>query len=182
MRERASMTCLAQDHVQRIGEAAPRRTLGARARGPGTAHTWRRGATSGPAAASTSSGVPGGSPNPASDAMASRHRVHRSAEIVPVDRRRPPRSRLRTTMCPRPCGRKRSALRQLHFDLNTLQARHREGAFVTHRDRSYALDQCAKANGSNATSARVGCSPSSPVPSRSATSRRYSRLGSPPPT
>ena len=32
-------------------------------------------------------------------------------------------------------------MRQLNFDLNTLQARHREGAFVTRRDRSNALNQ-----------------------------------------
>ena len=34
-------------------------------------------------------------------------------------------------------------MRQLNFDLKTLQARHREGAFITRRDRSYALDQAA---------------------------------------
>ena len=34
-------------------------------------------------------------------------------------------------------------MRQLNFDLKTLQARHREGAFLTRRDRSYALDQAA---------------------------------------
>ena len=34
-------------------------------------------------------------------------------------------------------------MRQLNFDLKTLQARHREGAFSTRRDRSYVLDQAA---------------------------------------
>ena len=34
-------------------------------------------------------------------------------------------------------------MRQLNFDLKTLQARHREGAFLTRRDRSYALAQAA---------------------------------------
>ena len=34
-------------------------------------------------------------------------------------------------------------MRQLNFDLKTLQARHREGAFGTRRDRSYVLDQAA---------------------------------------
>ena len=34
-------------------------------------------------------------------------------------------------------------MRQLNFDLKTLQARHREGAFLTRRDRSYALNQAA---------------------------------------
>ena len=34
-------------------------------------------------------------------------------------------------------------MRQLNFDLKTLQARHRKGAFITRRDRSYALDQAA---------------------------------------
>ena len=34
-------------------------------------------------------------------------------------------------------------MRQLNFDLKTLQARHRAGAFITRRDRSYALDQAA---------------------------------------
>ena len=34
-------------------------------------------------------------------------------------------------------------MRQLNFDLKTLQARHREGAFNTRRDRSYVLDQAA---------------------------------------
>ena len=34
-------------------------------------------------------------------------------------------------------------MRQLNFDLKTLQARHREGAFNTRRDRSYALNQAA---------------------------------------
>ena len=34
-------------------------------------------------------------------------------------------------------------MRQLNFDLKTLQARHRGGVFVTRRDRSYALDQAA---------------------------------------
>ena len=34
-------------------------------------------------------------------------------------------------------------MRQLNFDLETLQARHREGAFITRRDRSYALAQAA---------------------------------------
>ena len=32
-------------------------------------------------------------------------------------------------------------MRQLNFDLKTLQARHRDGAFVTRRDRAYALAQ-----------------------------------------
>ena len=32
-------------------------------------------------------------------------------------------------------------MRRLNFDLKTLQARHREGAFLTRRDRSYVLDQ-----------------------------------------
>ena len=32
-------------------------------------------------------------------------------------------------------------MRQLNFDLKTLQARHREGAFLARRDRSYALNQ-----------------------------------------
>ena len=34
-------------------------------------------------------------------------------------------------------------MRQLNFDLKTLQARHRDGAFVTRRDRAYALAQAA---------------------------------------
>ena len=34
-------------------------------------------------------------------------------------------------------------MRQLNFDLKTLQARHREGAFLTRRDRAYALNQAA---------------------------------------
>ena len=34
-------------------------------------------------------------------------------------------------------------MRQLNFDLKTLQARHREGAFNTRRDRAYVLDQAA---------------------------------------
>ena len=34
-------------------------------------------------------------------------------------------------------------MRQSNFDLEILQARHREGAFITRRDRSYALDQTA---------------------------------------
>ena len=34
-------------------------------------------------------------------------------------------------------------MRQLNFDLKTLQARHREGGFITRRDRSYVLDQAA---------------------------------------
>ena len=34
-------------------------------------------------------------------------------------------------------------MRQLNFDLKTLQARHREGAFLTRRDRAYALAQAA---------------------------------------
>ena len=34
-------------------------------------------------------------------------------------------------------------MRQLNFDLKTLQARHREGAFLTRRDRSYVLNQAA---------------------------------------
>ena len=34
-------------------------------------------------------------------------------------------------------------MRQLNFDLKTLQARHREGAFITRRDRAYALNQAA---------------------------------------
>ena len=34
-------------------------------------------------------------------------------------------------------------MRQLNFDLKTLQARHREGAFITRRDRSCAFDQTA---------------------------------------
>ena len=34
-------------------------------------------------------------------------------------------------------------MRQLNFDLKTLQARNREGAFSTRRDRSYVLDQAA---------------------------------------
>ena len=34
-------------------------------------------------------------------------------------------------------------MRQLNFDLKTLQARHREGAFTTRRDRAYVLDQAA---------------------------------------
>ena len=34
-------------------------------------------------------------------------------------------------------------MRQLNFDLKTLQARQRGGAFSTRRDRSYALDQAA---------------------------------------
>ena len=34
-------------------------------------------------------------------------------------------------------------MRQLNFDLKTLQARHRDGAFVTRRDRAYALNQAA---------------------------------------
>ena len=34
-------------------------------------------------------------------------------------------------------------MRQLNFDLKTLLARHREGGFVTRRDRSYALAQAA---------------------------------------
>ncbi len=34
-------------------------------------------------------------------------------------------------------------MRQLNFDLKTLQARHREGAFNTRRDRPYALNQAA---------------------------------------
>ena len=34
-------------------------------------------------------------------------------------------------------------MRQLNFDLKTLQARHREGAFLTRRDRSYALNHAA---------------------------------------
>ena len=34
-------------------------------------------------------------------------------------------------------------MRQLNFDLKTLQARHREGAFITRRDRAYALRQAA---------------------------------------
>ena len=34
-------------------------------------------------------------------------------------------------------------MRQLNFDLKTLQTRHREGAFLTRRDRSYALNQAA---------------------------------------
>ena len=32
-------------------------------------------------------------------------------------------------------------MRQLNLDLETLQARHREGAFITRRDRSYAIDR-----------------------------------------
>ena len=35
-------------------------------------------------------------------------------------------------------------MRQLNFDLKTLQARHREGAFLTRRDRAYALNQAAE--------------------------------------
>ena len=34
-------------------------------------------------------------------------------------------------------------MRQLNFDLKTLQARHRDGAFVTRRDRAYVLAQAA---------------------------------------
>ena len=34
-------------------------------------------------------------------------------------------------------------MRQLNFDLKTLQARQRGGAFATRRDRAYALDQAA---------------------------------------
>ena len=34
-------------------------------------------------------------------------------------------------------------MRQLNFDLKTLQARHREGAFLTRRDRSSALARAA---------------------------------------
>ena len=34
-------------------------------------------------------------------------------------------------------------MRQLNFDLKTLQARHREGGFITRRDRSYVFDQAA---------------------------------------
>jgi len=34
-------------------------------------------------------------------------------------------------------------MRQLNFDLKTLQARHRDGAFVTRRDRAYTLAQAA---------------------------------------
>ena len=34
-------------------------------------------------------------------------------------------------------------MRQLNFDLETLQARHRDGAFITRRDRAYALNQAA---------------------------------------
>ena len=34
-------------------------------------------------------------------------------------------------------------MRQLNFDLKTLQARHRGGAFITRRDRAYALNQAA---------------------------------------
>ena len=34
-------------------------------------------------------------------------------------------------------------MRQLNFDLKTLQARNRDGAFVTRRDRAYALNQAA---------------------------------------
>ena len=34
-------------------------------------------------------------------------------------------------------------MRQLNFDLKTLQARHRDGAFTTRRDRAYVLDQAA---------------------------------------
>ena len=34
-------------------------------------------------------------------------------------------------------------MRQLNFYLKTLQARHREGAFITRRDRAYALNQAA---------------------------------------
>lgn len=34
-------------------------------------------------------------------------------------------------------------MRQLNFDLKRLQDRHREGGFVTRRDRSYALAQAA---------------------------------------
>ena len=34
-------------------------------------------------------------------------------------------------------------MRQLNLDLKTLQARHREGAFLTRRDRAYALNQAA---------------------------------------
>ena len=36
-------------------------------------------------------------------------------------------------------------MRQLNFDLKNLQARHRDGAFVTRRDRAYALAQAANA-------------------------------------
>ena len=35
-------------------------------------------------------------------------------------------------------------MRQMNFDLKALQARHREGAFVTRRDRAYALNQAAE--------------------------------------
>ena len=34
-------------------------------------------------------------------------------------------------------------MRQLNIDPKTLQATHREGAFITRRDRSYALEQAA---------------------------------------
>ena len=36
-------------------------------------------------------------------------------------------------------------VRQLNFDLKCLQERHREGGFVTRRDRSFALAQAANA-------------------------------------
>ena len=34
-------------------------------------------------------------------------------------------------------------MRQLNFDLKSLQARHRDGAFATRRDRAYTLAQAA---------------------------------------
>ena len=36
-------------------------------------------------------------------------------------------------------------MRQLNLDLKTPQVRHREGAFITRRDRSYAFDRVANA-------------------------------------
>ena len=77
------------------------------------------------------------------NATPARHRVKRGAKNFCVDpaRRRPIACARRCARAPERAGPQRT--RQLNFDLKTLQARHREGAFLTRRDRVYALNQAA---------------------------------------